>query len=1089
VRTLLRVLLAIGGVLIVLLGTAYWLTATQSGTRWLLGQVSARAPEQLVLGSAQGSLLRGIELDSLEWRSDSVEVHARGIAVDIELLPLLNRHLIVSAFGTRALEVQVFDVADDAPAEDVPLAVDLPVDITIHEATITDIRFASGTLRREIAGISLASELRGSQLQVKRLALRSDWVDLDLSGNVVLTDTVPFDTEARWRWKDDELPALAGHLQATGNLNEMEIRHELREPLLVTSAGRVAREAGTVRLAIDNEWRQQQWVIPQGTISSSAGRLLVRGRVDDRLAIDLDARAGLDGRPEASLTASGDVRLQPQTEFDIAYRIDALDTAYLHETLSGSLASHGRLSGTLQDGAFELAVQAEELRGEINGYPLEGAATARIAPNVVLISEATARLGDNVARLQGRIGDPVAVDVTAEFADISQLAPQITGSVRGSVSVQGPAAQPQMRGDLRVETLATGGFALDSAEISVSGNSGEHTLEARVSAYDTALVAAASGALNQQGWSGAVTRLEIDNPLAGRWVASRPSVATVSPALSRLAEVCLERTEMSGTACFGGALKQDGSAAFDLAVTGLPVAALPVVLPDGVSVRGDVKARLTVARVNELLRADARLELVNTAFDAVYMDEQLTLALAEARAQASVVNNRLESSLRVALAEGAGNAAATLTIPELDAAEPLVAGGGEIEVGDAALFAFFVPGIARPQGRIEGEIEFAGSPAAPEFIGSIRVSDGAFGVRQTGITISDLMLELSQSRPGEMQLSGSARSGEGTLSVTGSTWFGQDLGIRSEVTLSGENFELARLPDWQVAASPSITAVFDDRATRVTGELAIPTARVKMREVPQAAAQASPDTVVHRQDSDEPVRRRRLDIDITASVGDDVQFTGFGLSAGLTGNLALRGGTHAPYTGQGKLSLVDGRYKAFGQELKIERGDLIFSGPLEEPLLDVLAVRQVQDVRAGIQLSGTPSRLRSELFSDPVMSDAEALSYLLTGRPLADSTSAGEGQGLDQAAFALGLSGAGLISAQIRTQLGLETLTIAGVGEESRLIAGKRLGDRLLVEYGYGLVDKLGTLLLRYQLNERIVLESRTGTVSNFDIVYRRRKK
>jgi translocation and assembly module TamB len=262
-----------------------------------------------------------------------------------------------------------------------------------------------------------------------------------------------------------------------------------------------------------------------------------------------------------------------------------------------------------------------------------------------------------------------------------------------------------------------------------------------------------------------------------------------------------------------------------------------------------------------------------------------------------------------------------------------------------------------------------------------------------------------------------------------------------------------------------------------------------MREAPQSSVQPSSDTIVHREQADEPERRRRIDIDVLTSLGDDIQFAGFGLNAGLNGSVLLRGGTHAPYTGQGKLSLVDGRYKAFGQELVIERGDLVFTGPIEEPILDVLAVRNLRDVRTGIQISGTPSRLSSEIFSDPVMSDAEALAYLLTGRPLADATSTGEEQALDQAAFALGLSGAGLIAAQVRSQLGLETLTIEGLGDESRLIAGKRLGDRLLVEYGYGLVDKLGTLLLRYQLNERLVLESRTGTVSNFDIVYRRRKQ
>ena len=58
-----------------------------------------------------------------------------------------------------------------------------------------------------------------------------------------------------------------------------------------------------------------------------------------------------------------------------------------------------------------------------------------------------------------------------------------------------------------------------------------------------------------------------------------------------------------------------------------------------------------------------------------------------------------------------------------------------------------------------------------------------------------------------------------------------------------------------------------------------------------------------------------------------------------------------------------------------------------------------------------------------------------------------------------------------------------------RIVAGKRLSSRLLVEYGYGLVDRLGSLLLRYQLNERLVIESRTGANSNFDIVYRVRKQ
>jgi translocation and assembly module TamB len=307
--------------------------------------------------------------------------------------------------------------------------------------------------------------------------------------------------------------------------------------------------------------------------------------------------------------------------------------------------------------------------------------------------------------------------------------------------------------------------------------------------------------------------------------------------------------------------------------------------------------------------------------------------------------------------------------------------------------------------------------------------------------------------------------------------------------LRGTNFELARLPDWQVSVSPSLTAIFDNYVTTIVGELAIPEANITVKEIPQTAQKASSDAVVHRPGENEPTQRRRIDLHLRTSLGDDVQFSGFGLTTGLEGAVQLRGGTHAPYTGQGRLGLVGGRYKAYGQELEIERGNLIFTGPLDEPLLDIRAIRRTPDVIAGIQLSGTPSRLQSDVFSDPELGDAEALSYLLTGRPLSNSMTTSEGDTLNAAAFALGLSGAGLVTSQIRSQLGLETLTIEGTKDDSRLVAGKRLGDRLLVEYGYGLIDQLGTLLLRYQLNERLMLESRTGTVSNLDLLYRARKR
>ncbi len=96
---------------------------------------------------------------------------------------------------------------------------------------------------------------------------------------------------------------------------------------------------------------------------------------------------------------------------------------------------------------------------------------------------------------------------------------------------------------------------------------------------------------------------------------------------------------------------------------------------------------------------------------------------------------------------------------------------------------------------------------------------------------------------------------------------------------------------------------------------------------------------------------------------------------------------------------------------------------------------------------------------------------------------------LNQAAFALGLTSAGSVASRIRNELGLDTLGIQGGSDDRQLVAGKRIGDRLLIEYAYGIIDNLGTLLLRYQLSDRLLIESRSGSARTVDLVYRVKKQ
>lgn len=66
------------------------------------------------------------------------------------------------------------------------------------------------------------------------------------------------------------------------------------------------------------------------------------------------------------------------------------------------------------------------------------------------------------------------------------------------------------------------------------------------------------------------------------------------------------------------------------------------------------------------------------------------------------------------------------------------------------------------------------------------------------------------------------------------------------------------------------------------------------------------------------------------------------------------------------MSLDEGTFHAYGQDLRITKGLLIFAGPADNPTLEIEAVRNSEttedDVTAGVQVTGTASAPKVELF-------------------------------------------------------------------------------------------------------------------------------
>ncbi|QII83773.1 hypothetical protein G3T20_03080 [Bordetella hinzii] len=123
----------------------------------------------------------------------------------------------------------------------------------------------------------------------------------------------------------------------------------------------------------------------------------------------------------------------------------------------------------------------------------------------------------------------------------------------------------------------------------------------------------------------------------------------------------------------------------------------------------------------------------------------------------------------------------------------------------------------------------------------------------------------------------------------------------------------------------------------------------------------------------------QVGINLKVDMGPRFYITGMGLDAGLIGDLqiVMQGGR---LTGMGALHTRAGGIEAYGQKLRLRRGMLTFQGRLDNPILDIEALRTGEAVEAGVRVAGTAQRPRIDLVSYPDVSDVEKLSWLVLGR-------------------------------------------------------------------------------------------------------------
>ncbi|KQW40398.1 translocation/assembly module TamB domain-containing protein [Rhizobacter sp. Root404] len=424
----------------------------------------------------------------------------------------------------------------------------------------------------------------------------------------------------------------------------------------------------------------------------------------------------------------------------------------------------------------------------------------------------------------------------------------------------------------------------------------------------------------------------------------------------------------------------------------------------------------------------------------------------------------------------------------------------ELRVDDLGAWGNWVPPGWRLGGTLHTSASFGGRFGAPEYTGQIEGSKLAVRNFLEGVNISDgdvaIRLQGSTARIERF----TAKGGSGTLRLTGDASLGE--APKAVLRVEAEKFQLLGRVDRRIVASGAGTLNLDAKTVAFDGRFNVDEGLIDFTRS-DAPALASDVSVVRAQGAASPAAAasaaaaptpsplpavtpaRAVNLDLRVTLGDALRVRGRGLDAGLRGEL------HVTAPG-GRLAVVgtvraeNGTYAAYGQKLTIDRGLIAFSGPIENPRLDIEATRPNLDVRVGVAVSGTAANPRVRLFSEPELSEIDKLSWLVMGR-------AGDGLGradtalLQRAALALLAGEGGGPTDQITKALGLDEISVRqtdGEVRETVIALGKQLSKRWYVGYERGLNATTGSFQLIYRVAQRLTLRAQSGDDNSFDVIW-----
>ncbi|AZS49957.1 translocation/assembly module TamB [Entomomonas moraniae] len=818
----------------------------------------------------------------------------------------------------------------------------------------------------------------------------------------------------------------------------------------------------------------------------------------ETLQIDTPDKGNINGTAALDFT--------PKLHWLASLNLKNINPNYWLKDLTGSLSGVVQSTGTIGD-TIETDSKAN-IQGILNKQATQIKATVLAKQNQWHVPELLIKVGNNTITGQGELSRSLKANVNINLPNLKQLLPTLTGNVIGKVELLGSLEKPQTTVSLtgkrlsfeeqkingiqlnanlnamqqaqiklQASHISSGTTSLGNLNLTASGDIKQQQLSLDISGGILTLSTQIDSKQDiKQNWLASINKLQVDAKGQNWQLQNKTRLNYAHTGELTLSAHCFKNGQATLCAKDQQTLLPHPKINYQLA--NFAMQSLQPWYPETFNWKSTLSADITLKILEQGMSGIIEIKTNAGVFQLQESTEEqwYDFPYQALNVLVNLTPNKITSTLEFK-STTLGNIHTQIILNPLANNKP-IEGDFSIDGFDIGILRPFIPDVSELSGKIDGKGTISGILEKPYVSGKVTLKNGTV---MGDISVSLENLQATAMIEGEsLTIDGSWSSGkQGHAKITGDANWSN--GINLNLGLKASKLPIIIAPYANLEANTDLKLKIDNNALSVAGVVNIPTGSIVVRELPPSTVTVSSDAIIVTQKAPEQTMPMKIDMDVKVLIGQEhLSFKGFGLTSTITGNLSI---TKNLFT-QGEINLKNGVYRAYGQQLNITRANILFTGSMTEPSLDIEAVRMVDNVTAGVKVTGFTSQPKITVFSTPSMSQDQALSYIIFGRPLG----AGDNNVLAQAALAMGVASTSETVGELASKVGLEDfqLDASGSGDDTSLTASGKINDKLSIHYGVSIFKAVNTIMLRYKLTKSIYLEAAGGTASSLDIFYKK---